>query len=251
MPETTSFATGMFNWVELATSDEQSAVAFYTQLFGWTSEASPMGPDSFYYMLENNGRDVGALYKRDEPGVPPHWLVYVTVANADDAAARVRARGGTVLAEPFDVMDVGRMAIIRDPQGATMALWQAKSHHGFGVVNEPNTPSWIELHARDVAAAKAFYPALFGWTMNESDEYTEWYLNGQALGGLIPSPAPPEVPSYWMHYVTVEDCDAVTAKAKSLGGSAYVEPRDIAHVGRFAVLADAQGAFFAVIKLEH
>ncbi|MEA2489917.1 MAG: uncharacterized protein QOH21_1709 [Acidobacteriota bacterium] len=251
MPNTTTFAPGMFNWVELATTDEHSAVEFYTQLFGWSSDASAMGPDEFYYMLKKDGRDVGALYKRNQSEIPPNWLVYVTVANADTAAARARELGATVIAEPFDVMEVGRMVLIQDPQGAMLALWQPKAHAGFGITDEPNTPCWFELNARDIDAAKKFYTALFGWTMKESAEYTEWYHGGKAIGGALPSPAPPEVPSFWMHYIMADDCDATVTEAESLGGKAIVPPTDIPNVGRFAVLADRQGATFAIVKMEH
>jgi uncharacterized protein len=265
MPETTSFAPGMFNWLELETTDDQSALQFYTQLFDWTVKAIPVDENTVYNMLEKNGRTVGAVFKGpgggapsgdgtpSGGGAPPHWQVYVTVADADEAAKRASELGATIVGGPFDVMDAGRMAIIKDPQGAIICLWQAGANPGFGVTNEPNAPCWFELHARDMAAAKAFYPALLGWTMKGDDNkgvdnYVEWHLGKEGVGGVMPSPAPAGTPSYWMHYIMVEDPEAVAEKAKSLGGSVLMPPGDIPNVGRFAVLADREGAFFAIYK---
>src|SRR5437667_2704859 len=115
----TSFKPGEFSWCELVTTDQNAAKTFYSKLFGWEIDDQPMGPGQFYTMLKLNGEYAGALYGMDDAqrtrGVPPHWNVYVTVANVDDAAKKATSLGGTLLKEPFDVMDVGRMTIVHDP----------------------------------------------------------------------------------------------------------------------------------------
>lgn len=162
---------------------------------------------------------------------------------------KAKELGGTIMLEPFDVFDSGRMAVIGDPQGAVFSIWQPNQHPGFGIYNEVGTPCWFELNARDVAAAKTFYPALFGWTMKDSPEYTEWHLGGEGIGGMLPSQWPAEVPAFWQAYIVVEDCEASAAKAKELGGSVIVPPMDVPNVGRMSVISDPRGAVIAIIRL--
>ncbi len=251
MPTTISHPAGSFCWIELSTSDAGSAKSFYTRLFGWTAVDNPMGDMGVYTMLQKGGRDVGALYQQmpEQQGIPPNWLSYIAVAGVDATVAQAQERGAQLLAGPFDVFDFGRMAVLADPQGAAFALWEAKSHSGVGVRDEVGSLCWNELQARDVDAAKKFYPPLFGWRMKESDEYTEWHLGENAVGGMLVSQAPEGVPSFWLPYFAVDDADATAAQANELGGNVLVPPMDIEHVGRFAVLTDPQGAAFAVIRL--
>jgi predicted enzyme related to lactoylglutathione lyase len=190
-----------------------------------------------------------------QSGAPPHWNLYVTVANVDETAKRAQGLGAKVFASPFDVMDVGRMAVLQDPTGAVFHLWQAKKHIGAKILNEPSTLCWSELATRDTKAAETFYTRLFGWTAKHSTpgagmEYTEFSNQGQSGVGMLPMPAqvPAGVPSYWMPYFQVADCDASAAKATQLGASVMVPPHDIPKTGRFAILTDPQGAMFAVFK---
>jgi predicted enzyme related to lactoylglutathione lyase len=242
---------GTFCWIELATSDAPAARDFYTSLFDWTVNDVPMGEHGTYSLLQKGGRDAAALYQfgPEQQGVPPNWTSYVAVADADTTAAEATQLGAKICAGPFDVFDLGRMAVITDPQGATFAIWQAKNHAGVSVRDEANTLCWNELHVRDREVAKTFYATLFNWRLKETSDYVEFHLGEDAVGGMLPSPAPPEVPSYWLPYFSVEDCDAAVAKASSLGARTYHPPTDIPNVGRFAVLADPQGAAFAVVKL--
>jgi uncharacterized protein len=252
MSEVTRHEPGSFCWPELGTTDAEGAKKFYTTLFGWTSTDSPAGPDMIYTMLKKGGKNVGALYGMDskQPGVPPHWTTYVAVASADETAKKAKELGGKALAEPFDVMDVGRMAILQDPQGATLAIWQAKKHIGVEVVNEPNTMCWSELDTTDTQAAGRFYTSLFGWGTKVGGDYTEFQRAGTAIGGMMKIPKDwGPVPPSWLVYFAVEDCDRAAAKTAELGGRALVPPTDIPNVGRFAVLSDPQEAVFAVIKL--
>src|SRR5688572_16922513 len=130
MADVTSHPPGTFSWVELATTDQKAGVAFYRALFGWDVTDAPIGPNEIYSMFQMRGKEVAAAYTlmADErkAGVPPHWNLYVTVSRADDAAQKAAGLGAKVLAPPFDVMDVGRMAVLQDPTGAVFCVWEAK-----------------------------------------------------------------------------------------------------------------------------
>ncbi len=250
---------GAFCWPELATTDQGAAVAFYRALFDWGVNEQPMGPDERYSMFQVRGREVAAAYtmraEERQHGAPPHWNSYISVSNADAAAARAQQLGAKLLMAPFDVMEAGRMAVLQDPTGAVFYVWQPKQHVGTRVQNEPGALCWTELATRDTRAAEAFYTQLFGWTPKHSApgapmEYTEFSVDGRPSIGMMAMPAevPPYVPSYWMPYFQVGDVDAGAAKAKSLGGGTTVPPTDIGDAGRFAVLTDPQGAMFAIFK---
>jgi hypothetical protein len=259
MPEVTGHAPGSFCWIELNTTDPAAAKKFYSGLFGWEAEDTPAGPDMVYTMLKIRGLEIGAMCglqpEQRSRGVPPHWMSYVAVKSADDAAEKARSLGGSLLAEAFDVMDVGRMAIIRDPQGATFCVWQAKAHIGARLVGENGTFCWDELWTTDRKKVAEFYKALFGWGSKESDmgemgTYVEWQNAGQSIGGMLEiAPGMGPVPPNWLPYFMVEDCNSTADKARASGGKLVVPPQDIPHVGRFSVISDPQGGMFAIIKL--
>jgi hypothetical protein len=150
---------------------------------------------------------------------------------------------------PMDVMDAGRMAVVQDPTGATIALWQAKNHIGAQTVNEPGSFTWNELQTPDVDKAAAFYAKVIGWDSQpfEGSDYTVFNNEGNGIGGAMKPPME-GIPANWVVYFAVDDTDATVAKAKQQGGSVLAEPMDMEGVGRIAVLADPQGAVFAVIK---
>lgn len=254
MSEIDTYTPGTPCWVELATTDMDESRAFYTGLFGWDYEVA--GPEAGNYVIPQlKGRAVaGMMTMSDEEraqGIPPHWRTYVSVANADDTAARAKDLGGTVVMEAFDVMDLGRMCAIIDPEGAFIAAWQPKAHVGAGIVYEPGTFGWAELCSRDLERSKSFYSGLFGWTAKASEgmDYTEWQVGGNSVGGLMAiTPEMGEVPPSWLVYFVCDDTDGVCAKATQRGGAVSVPPTDIPP-GRFAVAADPQGAVFAVITM--
>ncbi len=252
MPEVTKHEPGSFCWAELATTDDGSAKKFYTTLFGWGFDDMPAGPGMIYTTLKKGDKSVGALYKLgpDQKGVPPHWNTYVSVASADGTARKAKELGGKVLMEPFDVMDLGRMAIVEDPQGARICVWEPKKHIGAMVVNEPGALCWAELDTTDTDSAKSFYTGLFGWGAKVSPEYTEWQQGGASIGGMMKIPKEwGPVPPNWLVYFATADCDATAKKAGELGGGTIVPPTDIPEAGRFCVLRDPQGAVFAVYKM--
>jgi uncharacterized protein len=219
----------------------------------------PMGPDEFYSMFEMRGEPVAAAYtmrpEERQHGAPPHWNSYVTVPSADDATKRAQELGGNVFAPPFDVMDVGRMAVLQDPTGAVFQVWEPKRHIGARIVNEPGALCWTELTTSDTKAAETFYTQLFGWTPKHSApsagmEYTEFSVGGTPSIGMMAKPPdmPAHIPSYWMPYFQVTGVDSSASKAKDLGGNVMVGPQDIPNAGRFAILVDPQGAMFAVFQ---
>jgi predicted enzyme related to lactoylglutathione lyase len=257
MTEPREFAPGTFCWAELATSDQAAAKQFYHQLFGWDTSDSPIGEGHTYTMLRVRGKDVGGLYRQDPrqqaQGVPSHWLSYVSVESADDAAKKAAALGGTLTASPFDVMDIGRMAVVTDPTGATFALWQPRRHRGYGIVGEPGAVCWNELLTRDTAPAAHFYTNLFGWRTEvmsmPGGPYTLFINHDMQAGGMMKMPPHAgQAPPHWLVYFSVEDCDGRVAATRQLSGNALVPPTDVPGVGRFAVLQDPQGAVFGILR---
>jgi uncharacterized protein len=260
MQETAQYAPGTFCWVELATSDGEAAKKFYTELFGWTFTDNEMGPGMVYTMLQLDGKPAAALYgmppEMREQGIPPNWLSYVSVANTDDATAKAAEFGASILKEPFDVYDFGRMAVIQDPTGAVFALWQPGTHPGAAIYNVPGSFCWNELGTNDTAKAGDFYASLFSWGKDTQNfgpmEYTMFANGERPAGGMFKiTPEMGSIPPNWLVYFAVADCDAATNKATELGGSVMKPPDDIPGIGRFAILTDPQGAAFAVIKLEN
>ena len=260
MTEFNEYKPGTFCWVDLATTDTEGAKQFYGEMFGWELIDAPAGPDSVYTMAELQGKSVAGLYKMDEQqkaqGLPPHWMSYVSVSNAAETAAKAKSLGGQVLAEPFDVMEAGRMGLIQDPTGAVVALWQPGQHIGSRLANVPGAFTWNELATNDTKAAGEFYTKLFGWGMQVDEmpqlTYTS-FLNGERFnaGMLQITEEWGDIPPHWMVYFAVEDCDASAEKAKSLGAKVHVPPTDIPPVGRFAVIEDPQGAALTIIKLSN
>jgi hypothetical protein len=248
-------APGTFCWAELATTDGPGAKKFYSELFGWETQDTPIGEGMVYTMLSLGGKAVGALYQKGEmmKDVPTHWSSYICVTSADETAAKAQSLGATIVQQPFDVFDVGRMAVITDPTGATFCIWEPKAHKGYGVKGEVNTVCWNELLTNDTAKATDFYTKLFGWT-TKTDQgavpYTEFKNGDEHVGGMMQiQPDMGPMPPHWGIYIAVDDCDGTAQKAASLGAQTYVPPTDIEKVGRFSVLSDPQGAVFSIIKL--
>jgi uncharacterized protein len=227
----------MFSWAELVTSDADAAKDFYTRAFGWTYEDNPVGDGQVYSMALSEGEHVAALYTADQP---PHWNCYVTVASADETAEQAAAGGATIAAEPFDVMDAGRMAVFIDPTGAGLCVWEPRQHIGATRVNAPGSMTWNDLVTPDVEAAMDFYGRLFGWTFDEEPDsggYRVIYNGDRDNGGIFPM----EGPSNWMPYFGHEDVDRLVGEVETV----HFGPMDL-NGGRVAVLGDPQGAVFAV-----
>src|SRR4051812_31924891 len=255
----TTTKPGDFCWFELATTDQAAATRFYESLFGWVAADMPIGESEMYtiFRLGGRGAAAGGTLRAEQraQGTPPNWLLYVQVEDADAAAARASGLGATVMVPPFDVMASGRMSVIMDPTGAVFAVWQPNQHVGVGVKDEPGSVVWADLQVRDQAKAAAFYAGLFGWKMVEGasmhpakpGSYYHIVNGDQMIGGIPPAEqVDPNAHPAWLIYVSAEDCAASTKKAVSLGARAYVESMEIGDTGRISVIADPQGAVFAL-----
>jgi predicted enzyme related to lactoylglutathione lyase len=252
------YPPGTPSWVELSTAQADASAAFYGELMGWSpTEAGPAEETGGYRMFQQDGKNVGGLMGHMEQGQPTAWATYVSVADADETATKVKAAGGNVIVEPMDVMDLGRMAVFADPTGAVFGVWQPKSFTGADLVNVPNSLCWNEVLTRDAEAGKAFYPAVFGWTAGRPsfegapESYTVWEADGKPVGGMMQMTDeffPPEVPPHWSVCFAVADADATVAKARGLGATVTAEPMDMP-IGRFAGLIDPQGASFTIMQM--
>jgi predicted enzyme related to lactoylglutathione lyase len=277
MPERDGYLPGVPCWVDTSQPDPDAAVEFYRGLFGWEFEdVMPSGSEGKYFMAKLHGGDVAAV--GSIPAEAPQmamWNTYISVADADETASKVRAAGGSVMMEPFDVMEYGRMAVFTDPEGAVFCVWQAKAQKGAGIVNEPGSLNFNGLNTRDVGRAASFYGAVFGWQRLDVGGGAEmWALPGYGdslerenpglrkwiaeAGGppgfedVVATINPPGedqagTPAHWSVTFAVEDADASAAKATELGGTVMVPPFDAPWV-RMTVLADPQGAPFIASK---
>jgi hypothetical protein len=255
MPHIDGHAPGSFSWVELATTDQPEAKSFYSALLGWAAEDQAMGPSGAYTTFKLDGRSASGAYtlrpEERESGVPPHWNLYVTVESADNATQRARSLGAEICEDAFDVFDIGRMAVIRDPTGAYFAVWQAKRPEiGLGIRDEPGAFCWADLNTPDSAKAAEFYSQMFGWTAVPGESGYLHIRNGeQFIGGMPPAkPGSSNAPPHWMIYFQVADGAASTSKAKELGANILFGPIYTENVGHISVLADPQGAVFALFQ---
>ena len=261
MGERTKYEPGTFCWTELSTTDPEGAKAFYGGLFGWEAEDLPAGEAGTYTMLRLGGDDVCALYEleaeRREMGVPSHWLSHVSVEDAGATAARAEELGGTTFGGAFDVMEAGRMAVIQDPHGAMLAVWEPGMHVGARRVNDVGCMGWNELQSREPEKAASFYADLFGWETEPQEHegevsYVSIQNAGWQNGGIMPiSEAHGDAPPQWLTYFTVASCDDAIAKAQELGGGLLAGPIDLPQqAARIAVVQDPQGAAFCIFEGE-
>lgn len=252
MPHVERFAPGEFCWVEWAGPDQSAAKQFYSRLFGWTARDIPTGPASVYSLMQLDNAIAAGLYaptpSEIAAGLPSHWQLYVAVQNVDQTADKASALGGRV-AEVFDVTDRGRGALIQDPTGAFLSLWQPNKRSGLGVVEDPGTFCWADLITPNEALAKTFYESLFGWKLTFGEGKDSGYLhivNGEKFIGGIASGEHASGPPHWRAYFAVADVGDSIQRAANLGAKTLFGPVGIQGQGRFAVLADPQGAVFAV-----
>jgi len=251
------FPPGTPSWVDLASPDTDASAAFYRELLGWeATEPGPVEETGGYRMFQRDGKSVAGVMRHMQEGQPTAWMTYISVADADETAQRVRDAGGSAIVEPMDVMDIGRMAVFADPTGAVFGVWQPKTFAGADLVNEPGSLAWNEVLTRDAETDRRFYTSVFDWTPGRPsfegapESYTVWELNGRPVGGMMQMSDewfPPEIPPHWGVVFAVADCDATVAKARELGATVTNGPMDMP-IGRFAGLIDPQGASFTVMQ---
>jgi len=239
------YPNGTFCWVDLGTTDVPGAKAFYGGLLGWEFEDLPADEGS-YTMCRLQGKDVAGIHAhREDQGTG--WSSNISVDDLDGATAKARELDATVLAEPFEVPGAGRSSVLRDPSGAVVSLWQAGGHAGAGLVNEVGAWGWNELVAVDLAAAKAFYGGLLGWSAEDVPgpiPRISFTLGDLLIGGGH-APAPQEDPApHWTVSFGAADADQAAGEVQRLGGTVLLPPMDIP-VGRFTIVADPAGAVFS------
>jgi uncharacterized protein len=280
--ERNEYPSGVPCWVDTSQPDPEAALAFYRGLFGWEFEdRMPSEAPGNYFVAKLHGRDVAAVGSQMEGSPPtPVWSTYISVENADEAAAKVTDAGGSTLAEPFDVLDAGRMGVLSDASGAVFCVWQPKEHKGAQLVNEAGTWNFSDLNTRDFDGALAFYGAVFGWVAEKIEgagmgftflrlpgygdflEKTDPGLRARqaeigapdgfedVVAGLVtmtPDRFPADVPPHWSVTFAVDDADATAARATELGGALLAGPLD-AGPTRIAVISDPQGAVFTASR---
>jgi predicted enzyme related to lactoylglutathione lyase len=248
--------TGRIVWHELLTPDPDAAIAFYKGVAGWGVIPFEGNP-SYRIWTTGQRQDAGLMQLPDDlkqMGIPPHWLYYVGVPDADATMARATALGGQVRMPAQEIPNVGRFAVLADPQGAVFCILQP-SMEGGEDVEQPAKPgqfSWHELATTDWQAGLNFYHDLFGWEkmdamdMGPMGTYLLWGRKGMQLGGMFNKPPEMPAPPHWLCYIMVPNADAAAAKAAKLGGKVLNGPMDVPGGGRIAQLMDAQGAAIAV-----
>jgi predicted enzyme related to lactoylglutathione lyase len=268
MSERDGFEPGVPCWVDTWQPDADAAVAFYTGLFGWEAkDTMPPGIAGKHYVCSLRGRDVAAVASRPEEAPPvTAWTTYIWVDDVDRSVAKVTDSGGSVLKQPFDSLDGGRIAILADPAAAAFGVWQPGGHRGAQLVNEPGAWSMSALVTHDAERSKRFYTEVFGWGTETfglgEAEMTMWTVPGY-VGGEPQQPVPRDVvatmappsangdapPAHWSVDFWIGDVDQAAAKVAELGGQVLAQPYDIPNTGlRQAVFADPQGATFSLTQ---
>ncbi|WP_019815343.1 VOC family protein [Saccharomonospora saliphila] len=245
---TTAQPTGTPTWIDLGIPDLDRAMAFYGALFGWEFDVGPEETGRYTLCLLR-GRPVAAIMPNPDPDATEFWWnLYFATDDCDATVARAEAAGGAVLSGSMDVMDQGRMAIIRDPAGAQFGLWQARAHIGCQIVNEPNALLRNDLITAEPGRARDFYTAVFDYTLDSDPNMPDadfTFLrrpDGHEIGGIVGDPTAGK--SRWTTLFQVEDCDVTARRAADAGGAA-TEPFDMVY-GRLAEITDPFGATFSV-----
>jgi uncharacterized protein len=250
----TAWPAGTPCWVDLGVDDIAKASTFYASLFGWDIQPGPPEAGG-YTMCLKKGRPVAGIGpKQGPPGSSPVWTTYLASADADQTAAKITEAGGQLFMQPMDVMDVGRMAVAADPGGAIFGIWQARSHTGLGLANEPGAVCWNENLSRNFDGNKAFYQAVFGYEYGDIEaegfRYATLKLDGTDVGGIgeLDSSFPSDLPAHWATYFAVASTDDAAAAVDAAGGMVVREPWDTPY-GRMAIVGDNQGAAFSLMSM--
>jgi len=247
----------VFCWSECITTDVERVKAFYHGLFGWQAQDKPASRTQHYSLFSQQGALVGAALAMPpelaKQGVPSHWAHFISTPDLDATLAQVNQAGGSILKPAFEVLDAGRMALILDPAGCPLSLWQAGSETGFGAFRpgQSGAPCWFELMSNQTDSARSFYQTLFGWEPVAMDlaelDYWLFLADRVPVAGLMGlQPHMGKQPDHWLMYFNSSNVDADAAKAVSLGGTVMLEPQNMS-VGRFTLLSDPEGAIFGLL----
>ncbi|GLX96882.1 VOC family protein [Herbidospora sp. NBRC 101105] len=249
MSEFRSYAPGVPCWVDVSTPDIDASTDFYTELFGWTAVFDEESEDyGGYGVFHLHGKYVAGIGPVYQEGMPAAWNTYICTDDVAKTTETVRENGGTIVTEPVQIMNEGRMAGYLDPAGAYICAWQPIDKMGAQLANEPGTLNWSELITRDTLSSTEFYGDVFGWTAETRPmgdmEYTTFAQNGHVLAGMMamPDALPAEIPSYWLAYLGVDNLDAAVQESARLGATQMVGPTEVPGMGNFAIITDPAGA---------
>lgn len=254
-----SYENGVFSWVDLVTINIQEAKEFYAKLFNWDFQDVLVEGIQSYSMAYKGDRSVAGIFAMSEKikgqNIPPHWQSYINVKDLEATVKSWQNHSGTVLEAPSDVMQFGRMAVVKDPTDAIVGLWQGKKHIGAGVVNEVNTFCWAELQTRGSEKAVDFYQKIFNWEIEIEEKPPHYVIckvkdrNNCGIFDMDKVNLPANIPSNWAVYFHVENLDTSIEIVKSLGGKVLMNPIEI-NPGRFTTISDPQGAVLTIIELK-
>jgi hypothetical protein len=243
-----SYEHGRFVWFELLTKDIDRAVSFYPESLPWRFEHTKMEGGRDYLTIQAGGAGVGGVMSPQ--GDPPTaWVSYVSVADVDATAKKVVAAGGATHGDALDAPGVGRMQPVSDAQGGMFCLFKGETGDPPRV-DGPGSLHWNELWTQDPEASLVFYEKVLGYTHEEmtmpNGKYYIFKDGDQMRAGMLQAPSS-DIPTMWLQYITVDDCDATLARAKKNGATVIAEPMD-AEPGRFAIFRDPLGGTIGVIK---
>jgi predicted enzyme related to lactoylglutathione lyase len=245
---------GLFVWYECLTRDVQAAIAFYSDVIGWKTQPFPEGGD--YVMWVGSQGPLGGVMTLPEEaarmGAPPHWVAHVQVEDVDVTTALAKKLGGKVYKSPTDIPNVGRFAVLADPQGAPFCVFRPNQAMTLHDASKDGEFCWNELLTSDSAAAFRFYSELFGWKVLEDMDmgpmgtYRIYGVGDRRLGGMMTTPKGAPMPPMWIFYVGTSDLDASIGRATRKGAKVMNGPMEVPGGGRIAMLTDPQGAAFAL-----
>jgi predicted enzyme related to lactoylglutathione lyase len=248
----TAWHPGTPCWVDLSVDDAERASTFYAGLFGWDVEIDPDPNFGGHGNFSINGKSVAGVSPNMEKGMPSAWATFLASDDIERTAGKITSAGGQLVTEIMDIGEHGRMLVASDPAGAVFGVWQSGLHTGVRLANENNTLTWNENLSLDYEGNKKFYTEVFGYEYNDMGDdgfsYSTLELNGGPVGGIGELAEESAMPAHWMSYFAVVDTDASVAKALELGGTVLKSAFDTPQ-GRIAILADDQGAAFALVSV--
>lgn len=254
MYKVTKYPHGTFSWADCSTTDWTSGKEFYVAVMGWETEDLPMGEGQFYTMFKQDDENVAAIsgmsQEMQDGGMPSMWNNYITVDDVDALVGKVTELGGKIVMSPMDVFEDGRMMVVQDPTGGTVSLWQAKNTIGAGLVNTVGAMLWNELTTPDPQKAMDFFKELLGWEYQRNGEMDYWMIvnNGRMNGGILKlTEEMGDMPPVWLAYYNVGSLDETLKKVTANGGTIHVQA-EAEGVGKFALIADLQGATVYVME---
>jgi len=254
--------TGAFIWYELMTTDTDAAKTFYDAVVGWDISEGAAEYQGYRMIGRQDGGFAGGVLpltdEMQQHGARPIWLGYVNVSDTDAAIASIEQAGGTKIMGPMDVPNVGRIAMVTDPQGAPFYIMkpippagQEKQASDVFSPDAEQRVGWNELSTTDPVATRKFYTEEFGWDdsefmdMGELGEYRFLAQAGTRIGALCG--VMPGQQSKWRYYFRVPSIAKAKETAEAKGGSIHMGPHQVPTGDYIIIGTDPQGAEFALV----